>query len=156
MVKARASASASPKAKRESMPPPKPEAERTRAEPLPKRAARIVQPTAAGADERERERERLLARLRAAEGRSAVTRAARDYAGAGFEFPREQAVQLKLLEHLDEDVIRTAIAVLGELFASEPVTQRPLLEQRLKRVEDGADDRATRDAAAELRRSLRV
>jgi hypothetical protein len=154
MVKARASASASPKAKKESLPPPKPE--RERAEPSPKRAVRIVQPTAAGADEREREREKLLARLLAAEGRSAVTRAATDYAAAGFEFPRDQPVQIKLLEHLDEEVIRCALAALCQLLAGEAPTKRPLLEQRLKRLEDNADEAGTREAAADLRRRLRV
>jgi hypothetical protein len=155
MVKARASASAAPKVKGESLPPPKPLAERVK-EPSPKRAVRIVQPTASGADEREREREKLLARLLGAEGRSAVTRAARDYAASGFEFPRDQPVQLKLLEHLDEEVIRMALTALTELFAAEAVTKRPLLEQRLKRLEDTAEDAATRQAAFELRRSLRV
>ncbi|HVJ21676.1 MAG TPA: hypothetical protein VM686_40000 [Polyangiaceae bacterium] len=157
MVKARASASASPKVKREPspLPPPKAEAERTKETP-PKRAVRIVQASASGADEREREREKLLSRLLAAEGRSAVTRAASDYAAGGFEFPRDQPVQLKLLEHLDEELIRNAIAALAELFATEPVTKRPLLEQRLKRLEDTAEDVATRQAASELRRSLRA
>jgi hypothetical protein len=155
MVKARASASASPKSTRDPQPPPTP-VERAPKEAAPKRAVRIVQPSAGGLDERERERERLLARLLAAEGRSAVTRTANDYAGGGFEFPRDQALQLKLLEHLDEDVVRCAIAALTELLAGEAVTKRPLLEQRLKRLEDAADEPATRDAAAALRKSLRV
>ena len=156
MVKARASASASPKQKRESLPPPVPAVAPRRKEPTPKREARIVRPTAASADEREREREKLLGRLLGAEGRSAVTRAAADYTGGGFDFPRDQPVQLKLLEHLDEEVIRGAIATLNELYADEPATKRPLLEQRLKRLEDTAEDAATRHAASELRRSLRV
>jgi hypothetical protein len=154
MVKARASASATPKIKREPLPAPKPEAPREKT-PAPKRVARIVQAPATSADDREREREKLLARVLVAEGRSAVTRAAREYAGAGFEFPCDQATQLKLLEHLDEDVIRGALEALAQIFEGEPVTKRPLLEQRLKRLEDAADDAATRSAASELRRSLR-
>jgi hypothetical protein len=154
IVKARASASATPKIRGDSLPAAKPDARREKA-PAPKRAARIVQPTATGADEREREREKLLGRVQVAEGRSAVTRAARDYVEAGFEFPPDQATQLKLLEHLDEEVIRGALAALAQIFAAEPVTQRPLLEQRLKRLEDTAEDATTRNAASELRRSLR-
>jgi hypothetical protein len=118
---------------------------------------RIVQAPQGSLDERERERERerLLARLLAAEGRSALTRAAREYREAGFDFPHEQAVQLKLLEHLDEDVIRAALAALADLLRVEPASKRPLLEQRLKRVADSADDPTTREAAESLRRNLR-
>ncbi len=139
------------------MPPPKPETPRERSpDPSPKRAARIVQPTGAGADEREREREKLLSRLIKSEGRSATTRAANDYRGAGFEFPNEQAVQLSLLEHFDEEIVRQAISALAALIGREPVLKRPVLQQRLKRLEDTADEEPTRVAASELRRSLRA
>jgi hypothetical protein len=157
-VKARASASAAPKSKRDSLPPrPGDEVEREKlaAPPSPKRVARIVKPTESSVDQRERERERLLARLLGSEGRAAVTRAATDYRAQNFEYPREQAVQLKLLEHLDEEVIREAISNLSALIAVEPVLKRPVLEQRLKRLEDTAEDEATRASASELRRCLR-
>ena len=36
----------------------------------------------------------------------------------------------------------------------EPAKRRPVLEQRLKRLEEFADETATRDAAAALRRKL--
>ncbi len=155
LVKARASASATPKAKRESLPPPKPESKRS-PDPSPKRAARIVQPTATSADERELQREKLLSRLIKSEGRSATTRAANDYRSAGFEFPTEQAVQLSLLEHFDEEIVRQAITALAELIDAEAVLKRPVLEQRLKRLEDTAEEEATRAAASELRRTLRA
>lgn len=159
-VKARASASAAPKSKRDSLPPRasdqlEVESEKLAAAPLPKRVARIVKPTESSVDQRERERERLLARLLGSEGRAAVTRAATDYRSQNFEYPREQAVQLKLLEHLDEEVIREAISNLSALLAVEPVLKRPVLEQRLKRLEDTAEDEATRASASELRRGLR-
>jgi hypothetical protein len=157
-VKARASASAAPKSKRDSLPPldaEKLDEEKVAAAQSPKRVARIVKPSESSLDQRERERERLLSRLLGSEGRAAVTRAASDYRSQNFEYPREQAVQLKLLEHLDEEVIREAISHLSELLAVEPVLKRPVLEQRLKRLEDTAEDEATRLRASELRRGLR-
>lgn len=154
-LKPRASASATPKVKRDAAPPaPKLKPAATPA-PAPKRVARLVTPSESSLDEHERERKRLLARLLESQGRSAITRAASDYRAQNFEYPREQAVQLQLLEHLDEEVIRGAISNLSELIAVEPVLKRPILEQRLKRLEDTAEDEATRLRAAELRRSLR-
>ncbi len=160
-VKARASASAAPKTKRDSLPPldaekAAAEGEKASVAQSPKRVARIVKPTESSIDQRERERERLLSRLLGSEGRAAVTRAASDYRSQNFEYPREQAVQLKLLEHLDEEVIREAISHLSALLAVEPVLKRPVLEQRLKRLEDTAEDEATRASASELRRGLRT
>jgi hypothetical protein len=63
------------------------------------------------------------------EGRGAITRAAEDYAAAGFTFPEEQAVQLQLLEHFDEARARSAIDTLTRLLQQQPVTKRPVLEQ---------------------------
>lgn len=85
-----------------------------------------------------------------------ISRAADDCRRAGIEFPSSQAVQLQLLEHVDESLAREALAALGHLLAAEPPLKRPILEQRLKRLEDSADEEATRAAAAELRRSLRA
>ncbi len=92
----------------------------------------------------------------ASETRGAITRAADDYVLAGFEFPAEQQVQLQLLEHFDEERARSAIEVLARLFSSEPPQKKPILEQRLRRLEEYADEPATRDAAAELRRAIRA
>jgi hypothetical protein len=119
------------------------------------RSARIVQVTRGDADVRERERMRLMDRLMASETRGAITRAANDYAQAGFEFPEEQPVQLQLLEHFDEERARDAIGALGRLFASESPLKKPILEQRLRRLEEYADEPATRTAAADLRRAIR-
>lgn len=107
-------------------------------------------------DSAELERERLLARLLASEGRAMISRAADECRRAGVEFPLTQPVQLQLLEHVDEALARHALAALGRLFAAEPPLKRPILEQRLKRLETNADEEATRAAAAELRRSLRA
>jgi len=84
-----------------------------------------------------------------------ISRAADECRRAGVEFPHEQAVQLQLLEHVDEGLARDAIAALGQLLSAEAPAKRPVLEQRLRRLEDTSDEEATRSAAAELRRALR-
>jgi len=109
----------------------------------------------AQADENERLRLRLLDRVMMSEGRGAITRAAEDYAAAGFVFPEEQAVQLQLLEHFDEARARGAIDTLTRLLLLQPAAKRPVLEQRLRRLEEYADEASTREAAAALRRTLR-
>lgn len=132
-----------------------PKAAEAAAERRPQRSARIVS-VRDHADGRLDERERLLSRLLSSEGRGAITRAADQYLRAGFEFPAEQLVQLQLLEHLDETRVRAAIEALRGIIAGEPPLKRPIFEQRLKRLEDGADEESTRSAASELRRALRV
>jgi hypothetical protein len=120
-----------------------------------RREARIVKLVPTTADEPERLRLRLLDRVMMSEGRGAITRAAEDYAAAGFEFPDEQAVQLQLLEHFDETRARAAISTLSRLLGQQVPVKRPVLEQRLRRLEEYADETATREAAATLRRTLR-
>jgi hypothetical protein len=125
------------------------------AAPQPRRSARIVATSSQAVDAGRAERERLLARFMGSQGRAMISRAADECRRAGVEFPREQAVQLQLLEHVDEGLARDAIAVLGSILAAESPAKRPILEQRLRRLEDTADEAATRAAAAELRRALR-
>jgi hypothetical protein len=120
------------------------------------RAARIVQVQAAGPDDREKLRLKLIDRLLHSEGRVAITRAARELAEAGFEYPVVQDVQLQLLEHFDEGCAHQAICHLTELLNEEAPIKRPLFEQRLRRLEEFADDGETRQAAAELRRTVRA
>ncbi|MEZ4374217.1 MAG: hypothetical protein R3B07_25585 [Polyangiaceae bacterium] len=118
-------------------------------------AARIVQRTVGEFDAREAERERLLERILLSEGRSAVSRAVDVYVEAGFELPIEQEVQLQLLEHVREDRAREAIANMTALLEHAMPIKKPVLVQRLRRLEEYADEDTTRDAAAELRRSIR-
>jgi hypothetical protein len=123
---------------------------------VPRRAARIVQINASGPDDREAERLKLIGRLLASEGRAAISRAANDIVFAGFEFPVAQNVQLQLLEHFDEGRAYQAICHLSELLRAESPIKRPVFEQRLRRLEEFADDQATREAAADLRRTVRA
>ncbi len=120
-----------------------------------KRAARIVEAPLA-VDDSELERRHLLARLLDSEGPAAITRAANAYRKGGFQFPDEQLVQLKLLEHSDEAEVCSALGVLATLLDQQPPIKLPVFEQRLKRLEDGAEEAETRTRAAELRRVLRT
>lgn len=122
---------------------------------LPKRRdVRIVQRRADEVDDTEKARRKLFAQFLASEGRAAISRAADAYLGAGFELPREQEAQLKLLEHFDEARARQALGVLRDLLAEETPEQLPLFRQRLRRLEDYADDLTLRAEAAELRKIL--
>ncbi|HEX3595650.1 MAG TPA: hypothetical protein VHU80_11120 [Polyangiaceae bacterium] len=149
-------ASAVPRAPKE----PRPEAE-TKSTPVAapepvRRSARIVQLGGKEADERERERRKLLSRLMESQGRGAITRAADEFLQRGFELPNEQPVHLQLLEHFDETKARQSLEAITRLLQTEAPIKRPVLDQRLRRVEEHADESATRELAAELRRVLRT
>ncbi|MEO6601880.1 MAG: hypothetical protein ABIQ16_18525, partial [Polyangiaceae bacterium] len=120
-----------------------------------RRAARMVN-SAATVDDLELERRHLLSRLLDSEGGGAVTRAANAYKKGGFQFPEEQPVQLALLEHSDEAEVCSALDVLTALLDEQAPIKLPVFEQRLKRLEDGAENPETRRRAAELRRVLRT
>lgn len=121
----------------------------------PRRSARIVSLPSRDEDARELLRKRLLERLMLSETRGAISRAANEYLEEGFDFPEEQEVQLQLLEHFDEDRAREAIACLSGILEEEDPIKRPILERRLKRIEEYADEAATRTAAADLLRATR-
>ncbi len=121
---------------------------------MPKTAARIVLAPNPDADPRHAERRRLLARLADAAGPASISRVANDFIAAGFEFPDDQEIYLQLLEHVDEERVRDAIARLTRLLAGELPKRKPVLDQRLRRIEEHAEEPTTRDAASALRRVL--
>lgn len=120
-----------------------------------RRAVRIVKATeqTVAPDNRE---QRLLDRLMRSQGRVAISRAANDLWESKFKAPRQQEVQIQLLEHENEHRARDAVFVMAELLQRESPIQRPVLDQRLRRLEEFAEDPITRDAARALRRSMRV
>lgn len=120
-----------------------------------RREARIIKLVPREVDATELERQRLLDRLIISEGRGAITRLADAYLEAGFEFPVEQRIQLQLLEHFDENLACAAMAALETLYEDEDPIKKPVLEQRLRRLEDHAEEESTRDRAAALRRAIR-
>ena len=65
-------------------------------------------------------------------------------------------MQLQLLEHFNEAHAREAVEVLSRLLEKEPPIKRPVLNQRLRRLEEYADEAGTREAAAQLRRTIRT
>jgi len=150
-------ASAVPERRREASPEPE-RAEisevRIPLEP-PRRMARIVTLGGSTADARELERKRLLDRLMRCEGRGAISRAVDEFLREGFSLPDEQEVHLQLLEHFDESLARTSIAAMARLLKEEVPLKKPVLDQRLRRLEEHADEGSTRELAADLRRALR-
>lgn len=120
----------------------------------PKAAGRIVLPAPPQSDPRTGERQRLLAKLLAAEGRPNVSKCADDFLRAGFTLPEEQDVYLKLLEHANEERVRAAIDTLATILAGELPKRRAVLESRLRRIEQFAEEPATREAAERLRRRV--
>jgi hypothetical protein len=116
----------------------------------PGRAGRVVVVPARVLDAKEAERERLLERLLLAEGRPRITSAADAFLTAGFSFPLDQDVQLQLLEHRDEGVIRAAIEAWTALLAEEAPRRRAVLESRLKRIQELAEEDDTKAAARRL------
>jgi hypothetical protein len=120
-----------------------------------RRAVRIVKAPeqTVATDNRE---QRLLERLMRSQGRVAISRAANELWESKFKAPRQQEVQIQLLEHENEHRARDAVFVMAELLQRESPVQRPVLDQRLRRLEEFAEDPITRDAARALRRSMRV
>ena len=131
--------------------PPGPDGQK----PAPsKPPGRIVLSAPPESDPKAAERQRLLGKLLFADGRTPISKAAAEFLRAGFTFPDEQDVQLQLLEHSDETQVRAAIEVLGRLLAGELPKRRAVLESRLRRIEQFADEPATRAAAEQLRRAV--
>ncbi len=118
-------------------------------------APKIVTPKPPPTDAKALDRVRLLAGLLVAKGRIEVTRAADAYFAAGHALDlSDQAPHLQLLEHADEGRVRDALVVLTDILCREPARHRPVLEQRITRIEATAEEVVTRDAAKALRRSL--
>jgi len=120
-----------------------------------RRAARIVQVTKATLTPGNREQQ-LIDRLLRSQGRGAISRAADDLWESQFVAPKRQEIQIQLLEHENEHRARDAVFIMAELLQREAPIKRPVLDQRLRRLETSAEDPITRDAAGALRRSMRV
>jgi hypothetical protein len=136
----RASSAAVGRDKREASSTPKP--------------GRIVLAPPPQSDPKAIERQRLLSKLLLAAGRPNITKAANEFLRAGFSFPSEQDVYLQLLEHTDEAHVRDAIDALDSILAGEVPKRRAVLDSRLRRIEQFADESTTRAAAERLRRRV--
>jgi hypothetical protein len=93
----------------------------------------------------------LLRKITAAQGSKAISDAIETFLTAGHSLPDDQEVYLQMLEHRDEERVREAIVQLERLLAGQLPKRKPVLVQRLKRIEENADEAETRDAATALR-----
>jgi hypothetical protein len=121
--------------------------------PEPK-ANRVVARAAAPLEPKAAERERLIARLLAAEGRIAISRACNELLGSDHQLPDDQSLYLQVLEHNDEGRVAWAIERLTDILSREPCKRHAVLDSRLRRLEELADETVTRDAAQRLRRQI--
>lgn len=135
-------------------PRPAPEAGEAPASKPEPRSQRIVAAAQPPTDPKVLERERLLSRLVSAEGRPAITRAADAYFAAGFELPEDQTVQLQMLEHSKDAYVEAAIEKLAAILSGEPCKRITVLESRLRRLEEFADEPDLRASARDLRRQV--
>ncbi len=120
-----------------------------------RRIARIVR-AAESEQSTDNRTQRLLERLVNSQGRGAISRAFDDLLECDVVPPKVQEVQIQLLEHEDERRAQDAVFAIAELLQREAPKQRPVLDQRLRRLEQSAEDPITRDAAGALRRSMRL
>jgi len=121
---------------------------------MPKTVPRLVLPPNPEADPRNAERRQLLGKFLAATGTASISKAANAFLAAGFVFPEDQETHVQMLEHTDEQLVSDSIAKLASILAGELPKRRPIIEQRLRRIEEQADTNGTREAAAALRRML--
>lgn len=123
-------------------------------DPISGKPGRIVLTPPPQADPRAQDRQRLLHKLLHAEGRPAITKAANELFKHGFALPQEQDVYLQLLEHTNEDRVREAIEALATILLAEVPKRRAVLQSRLRRIEEYAEDPTTRTAATDLWRQV--
>jgi hypothetical protein len=121
----------------------------------PRRVARIIEATSNPGDF-EATRARLLQKLLDAEGRGAITKAADALRDEQIAIPEEQEHQVQLLDHYDERRSRDAMTVISRLLERQPPKKRPIMERRLRRLEQEADEAETRASAAVLLKAIRA
>lgn len=107
-----------------------------------------------GATPASNKRQDLLRKINNAKGSKAISDAVEAFLTAGHTLPDDQEIFLQMLEHRDEQRVREAIEQLERLLAGQSPKRKPVLVQRLKRIEENADEAETRDAAATLRRKV--
>lgn len=121
------------------------------------RATKIVAASTEPRDEKEVLLERLLERLSVAEGRAAITKIVAEIEELGLAVPSDhQIANLQLLEHSDEARVKDAIECLQEILEREPPKRATVLDSRLRRIEELAEEAATRKAASELKRRVKA
>lgn len=99
-------------------------------------------------------RQDQLRKILAASSTKAISDSIEAFLNAGHTLPDDQEVFLQMLEHRNEERVRDAIGQLERLLMGQLPKRKPVLVQRLKRIEEHAEEAATRDAANQLRRKV--
>lgn len=110
--------------------------------------------TATGAEPAPSRRQDQLRKILAAQGTRSISDSINSFLNAGHTLPDDQEVFLQMLEHRDEGRVRDAINQLERLLMGQVPKRKPVLVQRLKRIEEHAEESETRDAAGLLRRKV--
>jgi len=97
------------------------------------------------------QRQAALKRLREAIMSRDVAEAVKEFMEIDGALPRDADALISTLQHPDESVVRDAIALLKEIATERPLKRVELLRQRLRKVEDLAEEEETAAQAAELR-----
>lgn len=97
------------------------------------------------------ERQASLKGLREAVGRSEITKAYKEWMDIDGELPRDQDALLSLLQHPDEMCVRGAIEVIKEFASERPLKRIELFRQRLRQIENLAEEEETLQSVKELR-----
>lgn len=116
---------------------------------------RVVEASADDVEVRQaQKRQDLLRKINAAQGPKAISDTIDTFLTAGFSLPDDQELYLQMLEHRDETRVREALSRLDFLLAGQLPKRKPVLVQRLRRLEEHAEEDATRAAASQLRRKV--
>ena len=118
------------------------------------RVAKVVGASSTADDATSNRRQDQLRKIVNAQGTRLISDAIDAFLGAGHTLPDDQEVFLQMLEHRDEERVRDAIEKLDRLLMGQLPKRKPVLVQRLKRIEEHAEEPATRDAASVLRRKV--
>lgn len=112
---------------------------------------RVVEPVV---DTGATKRQDMLRKITVAQSSKAISDAVDAFLAAGHTLPDDQEVFLQVLEHRDEERVREALAALDRMLMGQLPKRKPVLVQRLKRLEEHAEEADTRTAAAQLRRKV--
>ena len=118
------------------------------------RAPKVVDSSTPEVEAGPSRRQDQLRKILAASSTKAISDSIDGFLNAGHTLPDDQEVFLQMLEHRNEERVRDAIGQLERLLMGQLPKRKPVLVQRLKRIEEHAEEPATRDAAGLLRRKV--
>jgi len=99
-------------------------------------------------------RQKLLKALRETMDRDEVESGIKELLEMDGELPEDADVLTNVLRHSDEEIVLDAINKLSDIHDARPIKRREVLRQRLRQVEELAEEPDTQAAAAKLRGRL--